>query len=96
MKTSYQVLMGPLLTEKGTLLKEDYNTFLFKVDKYSNKIEIKKAIEELLKVKVDSVRTINCKGKKKRLGRYEGKRPDWKKAMVKLKEGEKFDFIEGA
>jgi large subunit ribosomal protein L23 len=96
MKTSYQVLLGPLLTEKGTLLKEDHNTFLFKVDKYSNKIEIKKAIEELLKVKVDSVRTINCKGKKKRLGRYEGKRPDWKKAMVKLKEGEKFDFIEGA
>jgi large subunit ribosomal protein L23 len=96
MKTSFQVLLGPLLTEKGTLLKEDHNTFLFKVDKSSNKIEIKKAIEELLKVKVDSVRTITCKGKKKRLGRYEGKRPDWKKAIVKLKEGEKFDFIEGA
>ncbi len=96
MKSSYQVLLGPLLTEKGNLLKEDNNTFLFKVDKSSNKIEIKQATEELLKVKVESVRIINCKGKKKRLGKYEGRRPDWKKAMVKLKEGEKFDFIEGA
>jgi len=95
MMRSYDVLLGPLLTEKGTLLKETNNVILFKVGKSANKLEIKKAVEELLKVKVDSVRTINCIGKKKRLGRYEGKRPDWKKAFVKLKEGEKLDFIEG-
>jgi large subunit ribosomal protein L23 len=95
MKTSYEVLLSPLLTEKGTLLKEKDNKVLFKVARDANKIEIKKAVEEIFKVKVDRVTTINCKGKKKRLGRYEGKRPDWKKAVVALKEGEKLDFIEG-
>lgn len=95
MSSGYNVLLGPLLTEKGTLLKESDNVILFRVGKTANKIEIKKAVEQLLKVKVDSVRTINCKGKKKRLGKHEGRRPDWKKAMVTLKEGEKFDFIEG-
>jgi large subunit ribosomal protein L23 len=95
MKNGYSVLLGPLLTEKGSLLKETNNTVLFRVDINANKIEIKKAVEEILKVKVDSVRTIRCKGKKKRLGRYEGRRSDWKKAMVTLKEGEKFDFLEG-
>ncbi len=95
MKTSYEVLLSPLLTEKGTLLKEKDNKVLFKVARDANKIEIKKAVEEIFKVKVNRVTTINCKGKKKRLGRYEGKRPDWKKAVVSLKEGEKLDFIEG-
>lgn len=95
MKNLHDVIIGPLLTEKGTLLKEQENKVLFKVAKDANKIEIKRAVEELLNVKVEKVRTINCKGKKKRLGRYEGKRPDWKKAIVTLKEGEKLDFIEG-
>jgi len=95
MSSGYKVLIAPLLTEKGSLLKESNNTVIFSVSRSANKIEIKKAVEELLKVKVDSVRTINCGGKKKRLGKHEGKRPDWKKAMVKLKEGEKFDFVEG-
>lgn len=95
MSKEYDVLHGPLLTEKGSLLKEKNNVILFKVSKTANKIEIKKAVEGILKVKVDSVRTINCKGKKKRLGKYAGKRSDWKKAMVSLKEGEKFDFVEG-
>ncbi len=95
MKTSYEVLLSPLLTEKGTLLKEKDNKVLFKVARDANKIEIKKAVEEIFKVKVNCVTTINCKGKKKRLGRHEGKRPDWKKAVVALKEGEKLDFIEG-
>ncbi|MDO8282203.1 MAG: 50S ribosomal protein L23 [Thermodesulfovibrionia bacterium] len=96
MSKEYNVLHGPLLTEKGSLLKETNNVILFKVSKTANKIEIKKAVEGILKVKVDSVRTVNCKGKKKRLGKYAGKRSDWKKAMVTLKEGEKFDFVEGA
>ena len=95
MKTLYDVLVGPLLTEKGTLLKEKDNKVIFRVARNANKIEIKKAVEETLKVKVERVRTINYRGKKKRLGRYEGRRPDWKKAIVTLKEGERLDFIEG-
>jgi large subunit ribosomal protein L23 len=95
MKTVYQVLLAPLLTEKGTMLKEKDNKVIFKVARGANKIEIKNAVEEIFKVKVDRVSTMNCKGKKKRLGRYEGKRPDWKKAIVTLKEGQKLDFIEG-
>jgi large subunit ribosomal protein L23 len=95
MKSPYEVLLSPLLTEKGTLLKEKENKVLFKVAKDANKIEIKKAVEEIFKVKVESVRTMNYKGKKKRLGRFEGMRPSWKKAIVTLKEGEKLDFIEG-
>lgn len=95
MKNTYQVLIGPMLTEKGTLLKETDNKVLFRVARGANKIEIKNAVETIFKVKVDRVSTMNYKGKKKRMGRHEGKRPDWKKAVVKLKEGEKLDFIEG-
>ncbi|MBI4838611.1 MAG: 50S ribosomal protein L23 [Nitrospirae bacterium] len=95
MKSSYNILEAPMLTEKGTALKEADNKVMFKVAKDANKIEIKKAVEEIFKVKVDSVATMNCKGKKKRLGRFEGRRPDWKKAIVTLKKGEKLDFIEG-
>lgn len=95
MKTSYEVLREPLLTEKGTILKESNNQVLFRVASDANKIEIKRAVEEIFKVKVDNVRTMTCKGKKKRMGRYEGRRSDWKKAIVTLKEGEKLDFIEG-
>ena len=95
MKNIYEVLQGPLLTEKGTLLKEKDNKVLFKVSKNANKIEIKNAVESIFKVKVDCVTTMNYKGKKKRMGKYEGRRSDWKKAIVTLKEGEKLDFIEG-
>ena len=95
MKNLYDVLVGPYLTEKGAALKENENKVLFKVSRHANKIEIKKAVEEIFKVKVDCVATINCKGKKKRMGKYEGRRSDWKKAIVTLKEGEKLDFIEG-
>jgi large subunit ribosomal protein L23 len=95
MKNIYDVLKGPLLTEKGTMLKEKDNKVLFKVAPNANKIEIKKAVEEIFKVKVDRVATMNCRGKWKRLGKHEGKRADWKKAIVTLKKGEKLDFIEG-
>ena len=95
MKNLYDVLVGPLLTEKGAALKENDNKILFRVSRDANKIEIKKAVEEIFKVKVDRVSTINCKGKKKRMGKYEGRRPDWKKAIVTLKEGEKLEIIEG-
>ena len=95
MKTSYDVLLGPLLTEKGAMLKEKQNKALFRVAKGANKIEIKKAVEGIFKVKVAHVATVNCKGKIKRMGKHEGKRSDWKKAVVSLKKGEKLDFIEG-
>lgn len=95
MKNSYEVLQGPMLTEKGTLMKETENKVLFRVATGANKIEIKKAVEEIFKVKVDRVATINYLGKKKRMGKHEGKRPDWKKAIITLKKGEKLDFVEG-
>lgn len=94
-KSAYNILIAPLLTEKGTTLKETDNKILFRVARDANKIEIKKAVEDIFKVKVEEVRTISCKGKKKRLGRFEGKRPDWKKAIVTLKKGEKLNIIEG-
>ncbi len=95
MQDLYGVILSPLFTEKGAKLKETENKLLLKVSKNANKIEIKKAVEKIFKVKVDNVRTIHCKGKKKKLGRFEGIRPDWKKAIVTLKKGEKLDFIEG-
>lgn len=95
MKNAYEVLIGPMLTEKGTLMKETDNKVLFRVARHANKIEIKKAVEEIFKVKVDCVRTINVRGKIKKMGKFEGKRPDWKKAIVSLKEGELLDFVEG-
>ncbi|MBC8552195.1 MAG: 50S ribosomal protein L23 [Nitrospira sp.] len=95
MKNKYGVLVGPMLTEKGTMLKEQQNKVLFKVATAANKIEIRLAVEEMFKVKVSSVATINCMGKKKRMGKTQGKRPDWKKAIVTLKDGEKLDFVEG-
>jgi large subunit ribosomal protein L23 len=95
MKDIYSVVLSPLLTEKSTKLKEAENKVLVKVSRNANKIEIKKAVEEIFKVKVERVRTINCRGKTKRFGKYEGKRPDWKKAVLILKKGEKLDLIEG-
>jgi large subunit ribosomal protein L23 len=83
------VLKSPVITEKSTLLKEDQNTMAFKVLRDANKIEIKDAVENIFKVKVASVRTAHFHGKKKRQGKYVGRRSDWKKAYVKLKEGEK-------
>ncbi len=83
------VLKLPVITEKSTLVKENLRTVAFKVLRDANKIEIKDAVEKIFKVKVQSVRTANFHGKKRRQGRYVGRRPDWKKAYVTLKEGEK-------
>ncbi|MBN1567025.1 MAG: 50S ribosomal protein L23 [Acidobacteria bacterium] len=83
------VLKLPVITEKSTLVKENLRTVAFKVLRDANKIEIKDAVEKIFKVKVQSVRTANFHGKKRRQGRYTGRRPDWKKAYVTLKEGEK-------
>ncbi len=83
------VLILPVITEKSTLVKENLRTVAFKVLRDANKIEIKDAVEKLFKVKVQSVRTANFHGKTRRQGRYSGRRPDWKKAYVTLKKGEK-------
>ena len=96
MKNVYSVLKRPLITEKSTQMKEGFRTVAFEVDRSANKNEIKRAVEALFKVKVESVRTALFHGKKKRMGRYEGRRPDWKKAYVTLKEGEKMiEVFEG-
>ena len=83
------VLKTPVITEKSTLLKEIQQTLTFKVLRDANKIEIRDAVENIFKVKVASVRTAIFHGKKKRQGKYVGRRSDWKKAYVTLKEGEK-------
>jgi large subunit ribosomal protein L23 len=83
------VLKLPIITEKSTLVKETLRTVAFKVLRDANKIEIKDAVEKMFKVKVQSVRTANFHGKKRRQGKYTGRRPDWKKAYVTLKQGEK-------
>ncbi|MBW1786490.1 MAG: 50S ribosomal protein L23 [Deltaproteobacteria bacterium] len=91
----YQIIKEPHVTEKATLQKELSNQITFKVHKKANKVQIKQAVELLLKAKVIEVKTMNVKGKNRRLGRNVGKRPDWKKAMVKLAPGEKVEFFEG-
>ena len=92
----HDVIRGPLITEKAALLKDDHRTVCFKVALDANKTEIKGAIEKLFGVKVQSVRTVRMNGKLKRYGRFEGKRADWKKAFVTLREGEKMiEFFEG-
>jgi large subunit ribosomal protein L23 len=91
------VLRRPVITEKTTIIREDGHTLVFQVAMDANKIDIKKAVETLLGSKVQSVRTSLAHGKFKRQGKYVGRRSDWKKAYVKLREGEKLpDFIQGA
>ncbi len=89
MKDPYKIIFRPVITEKSTWLKEINRAICFEVAPHANKIEIKEAIEQLFKVKVENVRIVKKKGKRKRVGRNEGKTKDWKKAYVKLKEGEK-------
>ena len=91
----HKVIKAPHITEKGSLRKEYYNQITFKVDRRANKVEIRHAVESLFKTKVLDVRTMNMKGKDRRMGRNIGKRPDWKKAIVKLAPGEKIEFFEG-
>ena len=95
MKNLYSIIKRPLFTEKGSNLKESENKITVEVSKDANKIEIKKAVEEIFDVKVEKIATVNVNGKWKRFGRSVGKRPDRKKAIITLKKGEKLDFIEG-
>ena len=91
----YQVIKEPHITEKASLQKEGFNQISFKVHRQANKIEIRQAVETLLKVKVLEVRTINMRGKNRRMGRNVGKKPDWKKAIVRLAPGESIEIFEG-
>ena len=91
------VIRRPVITEKTTILREDGRTIVFEVATDANKIDIRRAVEQLLGSKVESVRTSVAHGKVKRQGRYAGRRSDWKKAYVKLRDGEKLpEFLQGA
>jgi large subunit ribosomal protein L23 len=96
MKGPQEVIKAPLVSEKGTLLAESTNQVLFKVRPTANKIEVKRAVESLFKVKVEKVRIARYLGKMRRIGRSMGRRPQWKKAYVTLREGDKIDFFGGA
>ncbi len=91
------VIRRPLITEKTTILREDGRTIVFEVAAGATKVEVKQAIEKLLGSKVESIRTNLVHGKIKRQGRFSGRRSDWKKAYVRLRDGEKMpEFLEGA
>ena len=93
--TPHEILRRPLITEKSTIEKEKSNQLAFEVDRKANKVEIRRAVEQLFGVKVLGVRTLQMKGKVKRFGRTLGKRRGWKKAIVALAEGEHVEFFEG-
>ena len=91
-----EVIRRPITTEKTTVLREDGRTLVFQVAKNANKIDVRRAVETLFGSKVASVRTSVAHGKMKRQGKYVGRRSDWKKAYVKLREGEKLpEFLQG-
>ncbi len=92
MSIKHRIIIEPIITEKGTLLREN-NKYLFKVDRKASKSSIKKAVEELFDVSVLKINTVNVRGKVKRMGRYVGKRPDWKKAIIKLPEGQTIEKL---
>jgi large subunit ribosomal protein L23 len=94
MKNYHHLIKGPVITEKTHNLRAVGNKVTFRVGIKANKIEIRKAIEELFKVKVLEVNTVRMRGKKKRMGRLEGVRPDWKKAIITLAPGEKIPGLE--
>jgi large subunit ribosomal protein L23 len=92
----YDVVVRPIITEKSSLVKENANQYVFEVQRSANKIQIRKAVEKLFKVKVVSVSVVKLQGKQKRVGRFTGKQPDWKKAYVKLSPKDKITIFEGA
>ena len=103
MSTKTSIILRPILSEKGTLLSETQNKFIFQVEKHSNKLEIKKAVEEKFKVKIKKVATLNIKGKNKNMTiksnghilRTNGNRSSWKKAIITLEKGFSIDMLTG-
>ena len=96
MRDPRTILLRPLMTEKSMQQKDDLNTVTFQVATNANKVEIRQAVEKVFNVKVSSVRTQSREGKWKRMGRFEGRRPGWKKAVVSLAPGHKIELVEGA
>ena len=94
MRNPRSIILKPLVTEKGSRLREEGNKYLFSVVTDANKIEIKRAVQEIFNVKVRDVQTIVVHGKVKRMGAFQGKRPDWKKAVVTLEKGQSIDLFE--
>ncbi|MDP7426150.1 MAG: 50S ribosomal protein L23 [Rhodospirillales bacterium] len=95
-KDPRSIIERPLITEKNHLLQDKENKYVFEVARYANKLEIKQAIEVIFDVRVESVRTMRMQGKMKRMGRFEGRRPNWKKAIFKLTDGDVIDLYTGA
>lgn len=91
----YDILRRPLITEKATLIREVANTVVFEVEKDATKAEIKQAVEKVFSVSVKGVRTAIVRGKNARVGRFSGRKRNWKKAYVTLKEGDTIEFFEG-
>jgi large subunit ribosomal protein L23 len=91
-----QVILRPIMTEKSMRQKEEQNTVAFRVRPDANKVEIRAAVESVFNVKVAAVRTASFEGKLKRMGRHQGRRRDWKKAIVTLRPGHKIELVEGA
>ncbi|HXR96707.1 MAG TPA: 50S ribosomal protein L23 [Terriglobales bacterium] len=89
MRSRYEVIKRPIITEKGMGVKERLHTLVFEVNPHASKVEIREAVQAIFKVKVESIRTAIMTGKERRRGRLVGQRPDWKKAYVKLQAGEK-------
>ncbi len=94
MRTIYEVIRRPIISEKSTALAEVAGKYAFEVAVQANKHEIRDAVQALFNVKVREVRTMNMHGKVKRIGRFETKRPNWKKALVTLAEGQKIEFFQ--
>jgi large subunit ribosomal protein L23 len=94
MRNDYQILIRPLVTEKNMKLKGSENKIFFEVAPDANRIEVKRAVEKAFKVKVEKVNILNQPGKRVRFRMHQGKRKDWKKAIVTLKEGEQVDYLE--
>ncbi|MEJ2657754.1 MAG: 50S ribosomal protein L23 [Desulfobacterales bacterium] len=93
---SHDLIKRPVITEKTNIQKETYNQITFEIDRRANRVEVKRAVENIFNVRVATVRTMQVKGKTKQRGRILGKKRDWKKAIVKLMPGERIDFFEGA
>ncbi|MFQ5801698.1 MAG: 50S ribosomal protein L23 [Candidatus Methylomirabilales bacterium] len=94
MREPHRIVRRPVVTEKGTALKEQ-NKYLFEVDRRATKVQIRQAVESLFHVKVAAIHTVAMRGKEKRLGRFVGRTSDWKKAIVTLREGHSIEFFEG-
>jgi large subunit ribosomal protein L23 len=95
-RSARDILIRPLMTEKHMKQKEEQNTVAFQVRPDANKVEIRTAVETVFNVKVADVRTMNYEGKMKRMGRHQGRRPGWKKAVVTLAAGHTIELVEGA